>query len=58
VVGQLEEKGVPINDIAQLVGHEKTFTSKRYNKVGVSLRRLLSAVSKVSYPNVKLPSLT
>ena len=58
VVGQLEEAGVPINDIAQIVGHEKTFTSKKYNKAGVSLRRLSKAVAKLSYPDVCAPELS
>ena len=58
VVGQLEEAGVPINDIAQIVGHEKTFTSKKYNKAGVSLRRLSKAVAKLSYPDVCTPDLS
>ena len=49
VVGQLEEAGVPLAEIAQLVGHERPFTSSKYNKGGVSLRRLLKAISKVDY---------
>jgi integrase len=52
VVAQLEEHGVPINDIAQIVGHEKTFTSKKYNKAGVSLRKLSRAIARLSYPDV------
>jgi len=55
VVSQLEERGVPVTEIAQLVGHEKPFTSKRYNKSGVSLRRLAEAVALIEYPKLNLP---
>lgn len=57
VVGQLEEAGVPLAEIAQLVGHERPFTSSKYNKAGVSLRKLLKALEKVTYSGLKLPHL-
>lgn len=55
VVGQLEEAGVPVTEIAQLVGHEKPFTLKKYNKRGLSLRRLSEIVELIAYLALVLP---
>ncbi|WP_294130837.1 tyrosine-type recombinase/integrase [Sphingobium sp.] len=54
-VGQLEEAGIPANEVAQLVGHEKVFTFKTYGKT-VSLARMASIVAMIAYPGVNLPS--
>lgn len=53
-VGQLEEKGVPENEVAQIVGHEKGFTFGKYGG-GISLARMAEIVAKIDYPDVKLP---
>lgn len=56
VVGQLEEAGVPENEVAMLVGHEKRgFTFKTYGAKEL-LRRLTEAVSHIAYPEVPLPN--
>lgn len=54
-VGQMEERGVPENEVAQLVGHEKGFTFKKYGKT-VSLARMAKIVAKIEYPGVALPA--
>lgn len=55
VVGQLEEAGVPENEVAMLIGHEKRgFTFKTYGAKEL-MRRLNAAVSKIDYPDVPLP---
>ena len=55
VVGQLEEAGVPENEVAVLVGHEKPhFTFKTYSTADM-LKRLAAAVSHIAYPDVPLP---
>ena len=56
VVGQLEEAGVPQNETAQLVGHEKGFTYGKYG-AGVSLKRLAEIIAEVDYPDVDLSCL-
>ena len=55
VVGQLEEAGVPQNETAQLVGHEKGFTYGKYG-AGVSLKRLAEIIAVVDYPDVDWPA--
>jgi hypothetical protein len=54
VVGQLEAKSVPESEVAQLVGHEKGFTFRRYGG-GVSLERLAEIVGLIDYPGLSLP---
>jgi len=58
VVGQLEEKRVPQNEVAQLVGHGKGFTFDTYSPGGVLLGRLAEIVALIDYPNVDLPTTT
>lgn len=54
-VGQLEEAGVPENEVAVLVGHEKPhFTFKTYSTADM-LKRLAAAVTHIAYPDVPLP---
>lgn len=55
VVGQLEAKGVPQNEVAQLVGHEKHgLTFGTYGRE-LPLSRLAEVVALLVYPGVPLP---
>ncbi len=55
-VGQLEEAGVPQNEVAQLVGHEKVgITFQDYGKT-LSLARMAEVVALIDYPGVPIPS--
>lgn len=54
-VGQLEAKGVPQNEAALIVGHERGFTFGTYGQ-GVSLQRMAEVVALVDYPGVSLPA--
>ncbi|MFO1240721.1 MAG: tyrosine-type recombinase/integrase [Sphingomonadaceae bacterium] len=56
VVGQLEEKGVPENEVAMLVGHAKQgFTFKTYGAKALALGRLSEIVAMIEYPGLPLP---
>lgn len=56
VVGQLERAGVPENEVAMLVGHEKPgFTFKSYGSQTL-LERLAEIVALIDYPDVPLPT--
>ncbi len=55
VVGQLEEAGVPQNEVAQLVGHEKQgMTFGTYGR-DLPLARLAEIVALLRYPNIASP---
>lgn len=55
VVGQLEVAGVPENEVALLVGHEKRgFTFKTYGSKNL-LQRMAEIVALIDYPGVSLP---
>lgn len=55
VVGQLESAGVPQNEVAQIIGHEKQgLTFGVYGKQ-LSLERLAEIIELVDYPECGLP---
>ena len=57
VVGQLEAAGVPQNEVAQLIGHEKQgLTFGTYGKE-LSLTRLAEVIALIEYPSCGLPKL-
>lgn len=53
-VGQLEERGVPQSEVAQLVGHEKGFTFGKYGTT-VTLARMAKIVAMIDYAGLSLP---
>ncbi|WP_298289509.1 tyrosine-type recombinase/integrase [Novosphingobium sp.] len=56
-VGQLEAKGVPQNEAALIVGHERGFTFGTYGQ-GISLQRMAEVVALVDYPGLTLPAVS
>lgn len=55
VVGQLERAGVPQNEVAQLVGHEKQGMTFGVYGSAMSLQRLADIVALIDYPGLVLP---
>ena len=55
-VGQLEEAGVPQNEVAELVGHEKTGMTFGVYGRKLSMGRMAEVVSLIDYPSVPLPT--
>lgn len=54
-VGQLEEAGVPQNEVAEIVGHEKTGITFGVYGRKLSLHRMAEVVSLIDYPGVPIP---
>jgi len=55
VVGQLEQAGVPQNEVAQLVGHEKQGLTFGVYGRGMTAERLAEVVALIHYPGVTRP---
>lgn len=55
VVGQLERAGVPQNEVAQLVGHEKQGLTFGVYGANMPLSRLAEIVALIDYPGLSLP---
>ncbi|WP_169780725.1 hypothetical protein [Croceibacterium atlanticum] len=51
----MERAGVPENEWAQVLGHERGFTYSRYSPHGIALKRKAEIVSLIEYPGVPLP---
>ena len=54
-VGQLEEAGVPQNEVAEIVGHEKAGMTFGVYGRKLSLQRMAEVVSLIDYPGVPIP---
>ena len=54
-VGQLERKGVPQNEVAQLVGHEKRGLTFGVYGTNLTPQRGAELVALIDYPGVNLP---
>ncbi len=55
VVGQLEAAGIPQNEVAQLVGHEKQGLTFGVYGGRMTLQRLAEIVALIDYPGLNLP---
>ncbi len=55
VVGQLERHGIPQNEVATLVGHEKQGITFSVYGADLPLSRLAEIVALIDYPGVPLP---
>lgn len=55
VVGQLERAGVPQNEVAQLVGHEKQGLTFGTYGAHITMARLAEIVALIDYPGLSLP---
>lgn len=51
----MERAGVPENEWAQIVGHERGFTFAVYNPDGIALQRKAEIIGLIDYPGLKLP---
>jgi integrase len=51
----MERKGVPENEWAQVLGHERGFTYGRYNPEGITLARKAELIGLIEYPGVTFP---
>jgi integrase len=51
----MERAGVPENEWAQVLGHERGFTFGRYNPDGITLARKAEIIGLIDYPGLKLP---
>jgi len=56
VVGQLERAGVPQNEVAQLVGHEKQGMTFGTYGTRMTMQRLAEIVGIIDYPDLTLPA--
>jgi integrase len=50
-----ERAGVPENEAAQILGHERGFTYSRYSPHGITLARKAEIIGLIDYPGVTLP---
>nr|WP_206046312.1 tyrosine-type recombinase/integrase [Novosphingobium panipatense] len=50
-----ERNGIPENEAAQILGHERGFTYSRYSPHGITLARKAEIVALIAYPGVVLP---
>lgn len=57
VTRQMERGGVPENEWAQVLGHEKGFTYGRYNPDGITLARKAEIIGLIDYPGLEFPAL-
>lgn len=51
----LERARVPMNEAAEIVGHDKGFTYRVYNPDGLTMKQRLEVVEKIDYPDLVLP---
>jgi len=51
----MEHAGVPENEWAQIIGHERGFTYATYNPDGISLHRKKELIELIEYPNLDIP---
>jgi len=51
----MERQGVPENEWAQVLGHERGFTYKRYNPEGITLARKAELIGLIDYPGIAFP---
>lgn len=51
----MERAGVPENEWAQVLGHERGFTYGRYSPEGITLAQKARLIDLIDYPTVKLP---
>lgn len=51
----MERAGVPENEWAQVIGHERGFTYGRYSPKGITLAQKAKLMGLINYPGVKLP---
>jgi hypothetical protein len=50
----IEQSGVPENEWAQVLGHERGFTYSVYNPDGITLLRKKELIELISYPEVTI----
>ncbi|MFD1959038.1 tyrosine-type recombinase/integrase [Novosphingobium panipatense] len=53
-----ERAGIPENEAAQILGHERGFTYSRYSPHGITLARKKEIVQLIDYPGLSFPSPT
>lgn len=51
----MERAGVPENEWAQVLGHERGFTYGRYSPDGIAIQRKAELIGLISYPELVLP---
>lgn len=51
----MERAGVPENEWAQVLGHERGFTYKRYSPDGITLQRKADLIARIDYPDIQFP---
>lgn len=51
----MERKGVPENEWAQVLGHERGFTYGRYNPEGITLARKAELIGLIEYGDIEFP---
>lgn len=51
----MERAGVPENEWAQVLGHERNFTYSRYSPEGITLQRKAELIGLIDYPGLTLP---
>lgn len=54
----MERAGVPENEWAQVLGHERGFTYGRYSPEGITLAQKARLIALINYPDVDLPDPT
>ena len=55
VTGIMERAKVPENDWAQVFGHERGFTYTVYSPDGITLGQKAEIISKIDYPDLRIP---
>ncbi|WP_095011989.1 site-specific integrase [Tsuneonella mangrovi] len=51
----IERAGVPENEWAQVLGHERGFTYKTYNADGITMQRKAELIALIEYPGLEFP---
>lgn len=51
----MERAGVPENEWAQVLGHERSITYGRYSPEGITLQRKAELIGLIDYPGLTLP---
>jgi integrase len=51
----MERRGVPENEWALVLGHERGFTYSRYSPHGITLARKAELIGLIEYPGVEFP---
>ncbi len=52
----MERKGVPENEWAQVLGHERGLTYGRYSPHGIALSKKAELIGLIEYPDIELPT--